>query len=107
MADVTSGVRLETPIAIEVVRNGLGAIADEMAITHVRAAYSSVVRDLLDFSTAVTDGQGRVVAQGLSLALQLGAIPRFMRHLLERVGTPGPGDVYLLNHPWQGGVHLP
>ena len=59
------------PIAIEVTRNALGSIADEMAVTHVRAAYSSVVRENLDFSTAVCDGAGRVVAQGLSLALQL------------------------------------
>lgn len=99
--------QLQTPIAVEVVRNGLTAIADEMAATHVRAAYSSVVRDMLDFSTAVCDGQGRVLAQGLSLALQLGAIPRFMRHLTKTVTTPRPGDVFLSNHPWEGGVHLP
>ena len=96
---------LADPLAVEVVRNGLEAIAEEMAITHVRAAYSSVVRDMLDFSTAVTDGQGRVVAQGLSLALQLGAIPRFMKMLVAQ--RPKPGDVYLTNHPWMGGVHLP
>lgn len=95
-------------VAVEVLRNGLGAIADEMAATHVRAAYSSVVRDMLDFSTAVCDGDGRVVAQGLSLALQLGAIPRFMQHVMDLLpAPPEPGDVYALNHPWQGGVHLP
>jgi N-methylhydantoinase B len=103
----TSAVGLESSIAVEVVRNGLSAVADEMAATHVRAAYSSVVRDMLDFSTAVCDGQGRVLAQGLSLALQLGAIPRFMSHLVAKVAAPARGDVYLLNHPWEGGVHLP
>ena len=103
----TGTTGLESSIAVEVVRNGLSAIADEMAVTHVRAAYSSVVRDMLDFSTAVCDGQGRVLAQGLSLALQLGAIPRFMSHLVGKVAQPAPGDVYLLNHPWEGGVHLP
>jgi N-methylhydantoinase B len=100
-------VALDASISSEVTRNGLSAIADEMAITHVRAAYSTVVRDMVDFSTAICDGSGRVVAQGLSLALQLGAIPRFMQALLERVDRPRRGDVYLLNHPWQGGVHLP
>jgi N-methylhydantoinase B len=94
------------PVAAEVLRHGLGAIADEMAITHVRASYSSVVRDMYDFSTAVCDGRGRVVAQGLTLALQLGAVPRFMRFVVGQV-DPKPGDVYLLNDPWQGGVHLP
>jgi len=106
-AQTQTGRHLDA-IAIEVVRNGLAAIADEMGATHVRAAYSSVVRESLDFSTAVCDGNGRVVAQGLSLALQLGAIPRFMQHVRERLAhPPAPGDVYLLNHPWQGGVHLP
>jgi N-methylhydantoinase B len=95
------------PVTVEVVSNGLAAVAEEMAITHVRASYSTVVRDMLDFSTAVTDGAGRVLAQGLSLALQLGAIPRFMRKLVASGEPPRPGDVFLLNHPWQGGVHLP
>ena len=98
---------MEAPVAVEIVRNGLAAIADEMAITEVRAAYSTVVRDMLDFSTSVCDGQGRLLAQGLSLALQLGAIPRFMGLILPRIGTPKEGDVYLLNDPWEGGVHLP
>lgn len=99
--------RTSTPIALELLRNGLSQIADEMAITQVRAAYSSVVRDLLDFSTAVLDGEGRMLAQGLTLAIQLGGIPRFMRHVTERVENPRPGDVYLANDPWQGGLHLP
>ena len=92
---------------VEILRNALGSIADEMAVTHMRAAYSSVVRQTLDFSTAVCDGEGRLVAQGLSLALQLGAIPRFMENLCAAVAEPREGDVYVLNHPWQGGVHLP
>ena len=94
-------------LEIELIRNGLAAIADEMAIVEVRAAYSTVVRDLLDFSTAVCDGEGRVLAQGLTLAIQLGAIPRFMRVLLDKVERAAPGDVFLANDPWQGGVHLP
>ena len=94
-------------LEVELVRNGLAAIAEEMSITHVRAAYSPVVRDALDFSTALADGEGRVVAQGVSLALMLGAVPRFMSHLRAAAPDPRPGDLYLLNHPWQGGVHLP
>lgn len=102
----SDGVAGSDAISRELIRNALVAIAEEIAITHVRASYSSVVRDMLDFSTAVCDGEGRVLAQGLTLALQLGAIPRFMRHVLagER---PRRGDVLLLNHPWEGGVHLP
>jgi N-methylhydantoinase B len=92
-------------LIIEIARNGLEAITEEMAITHVRAAYSSVVRDMLDFSTAICDRHGKVVAQGLSLALQLGAVPRFMDFLSD--AEPQDGDVFLTNHPWRGGVHLP
>lgn len=96
-----------TPIALELLRNGLSAIADEMAITQVRAAYSSVIRDLLDFSTAVLDEHGRMLAQGLTLAIQLGGIPRFMQHVIAKVDNPRPGDVFLANDPWVGGLHLP
>lgn len=95
------------PVAVELLNSALAAIADEMGITHVRASYSSIVRDMLDFSTAVTDARGRIVAQGLSLALQLGAIPRFMSNLAASHPQLRSGDVFLLNHPWQGGVHLP
>lgn len=101
------GSSVDANISMEITRNGLGAIADEMAISLVRVAYSSVTRDLLDFSTAVCDGEGRVVAQGLSQALQLGAIPRLMRVLREYIPNPERGDIYLVNHPWKGGVHLP
>lgn len=94
-------------VTLDITRNGLAAIADEMAISHVRAAYSTVARDMLDFSTAICDREGRVIAQGLSLAVQLGAIPRLMQIVTERVTRPERGDVYFVNHPWQGGVHLP
>jgi N-methylhydantoinase B len=104
---MSSAPNQRTPVEIELLRNALTSIADEMAITEVRAAYSTVVRDLLDFSTAVCDSRGRVLAQGLTLAIQLGAIPRFMGILRERKPDPRPGDVYLVNDPWQGGVHLP
>jgi N-methylhydantoinase B len=104
---MSSAPAQRTPVEIELLRNALTSIADEMAITEVRAAYSTVVRDLLDFSTAVCDSRGRVLAQGLTLAIQLGAIPRFMGILRERKPDPRPGDVYLVNDPWQGGVHLP
>jgi N-methylhydantoinase B len=94
------------PIALELLRNGLTAIADEMAIVEVRTSYSPILRDLLDFSTAVCDEHGRVLAQGLTLAVQLGGIPRYMTFVMERVPNPRRGDVYLANDPWQGGLHL-
>jgi len=52
------------PIAFELFRNTLLSIADEMALTILRTAYSGVLRDNMDYSTAFCDGQGRTVAQG-------------------------------------------
>jgi N-methylhydantoinase B len=97
------------PITLEVVKNALGSTADEMALVVMRSAYSPVVRDTLDYSTALCDRNGRIVAQGLTLAVQLGTFPTVMRYVLEELG-PGaqPGDVYLTNDPYgYGGQHLP
>ncbi|MBS1895710.1 MAG: hydantoinase B/oxoprolinase family protein [Actinobacteria bacterium] len=92
----------------EVVRSTFRALADEMAVTVLRTAHSEVVRDTMDFSTAIFDGRGRLVSQGLTLALHLGAMPEAIDHLRERfAGDINPGDVFILNDPDQGGMHLP
>ena len=63
------------PITFEVVKNALSSIADEMALVIMRSAYSPVVRDSMDYSTALCDRHGQIIAQGLTLAVQLGAFP--------------------------------
>ena len=97
------------PITLEVVKNALASTADEMALVIMRSAYSPVVRDTLDYSTALCDRNGRIVAQGLTLAVQLGTFPTVMRHVLEELGPSAqPGDVYIANDPYGcGGQHLP
>ncbi len=97
------------PITFEVVSNALSTTADEMALTIMRSAYSQVVRDTMDYSTALCDRNGAVIAQGLTLAVQLGAFPEAMRHLLEQFGDDmNPGDVFIFNDPYgAGGQHLP
>ena len=74
------------PITLEVVKNALASTADEMALVIMRSAYSPVVRDTLDYSTALCDRDGRIVAQGLTLAVQLGTFPTVMRYVLEELG---------------------
>ena len=92
----------------EVVRTALTSLADEMALSVLRTAHSEVVRDTMDFSTALFDGRGRLVAQGLTLPLHLGAMPDALEHLLRKFeGDIEPGDVFLLNDPDEGGMHLP
>ena len=96
------------PITFEVVKGGLEALADELAITIVRTAHSQVVRDNMDFSTAVCDAYGQVVAQGCGIPLHLGALPDALATLVRKyAGNINPGDVFILNDPDEGGMHLP
>ena len=97
------------PITLEVVKNALASTADEMALVLMRSAYSPVVRDTMDYSTALCDRHGRLVAQGLTLAVQLGSFPTMMRHLCEEhAATTRPGDLFITNDPYGfGGQHLP
>ena len=97
------------PVTLEVIKNGLASVADEMALVVMRSAYSPVVRDTMDYSTALCDRDGELVAQGLTLAVQLGTFPTIMRHVREHFGDDvQPGDVFLANDPYGfGGQHLP
>src|SRR5262245_7575285 len=97
------------PLTLEVVKNALSAVADEMALMVMRSAISPVVRDTMDYSTALCDRHGQVIAQGLTLAVQLGTFPTAMRYLLDEYGESArPGDVFITNDPFgYGGQHLP
>lgn len=97
------------PITFEVIKNALAATADEMALIVMRSAYSPVVRDTMDYSTALCDREGKLIAQGLTLAVQLGSFPDSMRILMaDHAATAQPGDVYIYNDPYgAGGQHLP
>ena len=95
------------PVTLQIVANGLQSIADEMATTIVRTAHSTVVRDGMDFSSALCDAHGVTVAQAVSVPFHLGSIPTAMDSLLERYGDRArPGDVFIMNDPFDGGMHL-
>src|SRR5213592_1110620 len=99
---------LRDPIGFELFKNTLLSIADEMALTILRTAYSGVLRDNMDYSTAFCDGQGRTVAQGLTLPAHLSSFPDALAATLARFGDRmEPGDVYCLNDPFEGGMHIP
>lgn len=96
------------PFTVEVIRHRLSAITDEMSLRVVRTAMSVGIKSLMDFSTAICDRSGQVVVQGLNLPLHLGAVPDAMEAFLRVFGeTIQPDDVYLLNDPYSGGMHLP
>jgi len=96
------------PVRLELVKNAIGSVVDEMVLTVVRIAYSSIMKDTMDMSSAFCDRQGRMIAQGLSLPLHLGSIPDAMDAVRTEFGdTLAAGDVVILNDPYQGGMHLP
>jgi N-methylhydantoinase B len=95
------------PITQEIVGNALASIADEMATTIFRTAHSTVVRDGMDFSAALCDARGETVAQAVTVPFHLGAVPHAMQTLLAKWGERmRPGDVFVMNDPFDGGIHL-
>ena len=100
--------RVDDPIAFELFKSAIFSIADEMALTIFRTSYSGVLKANMDYSTALATADGRLVAQGLTIAGHLGAIPTALDEVMKRFGERmAPGDVYALNDPFAGGMHLP
>ena len=97
------------PVTFEVIRNALDTLADEMALTILRTAYSGIVKDAMDFSTGFADRNGETVAMGLTIAFHVGSFPSAVRSILRKFdGRIFPGDVYIMNDPYtSGGIHLP
>ena len=96
------------PITAELFRNAVVAIGDEMALTIYRAAYSGVLKNNMDYSTAVCDPEGRLLAQGLSLPSHLCSLPIALQSCLRHFGADiAEGDILCLNDPYDGGMHLP
>jgi N-methylhydantoinase B len=95
------------PVRIQLIRSGLSSIVDEMCLAVVRTSRSSAVKEQMDFTTALCDRDGNVVAQGICIALHLGTLPDVIRTVLRHFPSLGPGDVAVLNDPYGGGTHLP
>jgi N-methylhydantoinase B len=97
------------PILLEVFKNGFEAVADEMALILMRTAHSPIVRDAMDYSTALCDPTGQTLAQGLTTPMHLGSFYDAMRHLIRQYdGRIAPGDIFVGNDPYAAsGQHLP
>ncbi|ELY92493.1 5-oxoprolinase [Natrialba hulunbeirensis JCM 10989] len=93
------------PVTLEVLRNQLAGIAEEMGQTLIRSAYSPNIKERRDCSTALFDAEGRMIAQAEHIPVHLGAMPAAVDAVLEF--DPEPGDVFVLNDPFEGGTHLP
>ncbi len=93
-------------VSLEVFRNLLSSVAEEMGVTLGRTAYSANMKERRDYSCAVFDAQGAMVAQAAHIPVHLGAMTASVQSALLRAPT-GPGDVVILNDPYLGGTHLP
>jgi len=95
------------PVKLELIRHGLEMISDNMMVSVVRTARSTLVKNNLDFSGSICDADGNMVAQGLALPSHLGAIMPALRGCLDYFGDDiGPGDILATNDPYSGGSHL-
>jgi N-methylhydantoinase B len=96
------------PITEELFRNAISALGDEMVLTIYRTAYSGVLKNIMDYSAAICDAEGRLVAQGLSLPGHLASIPVSLKAVLAAFGDDvSEGDIFINNDPYDGGMHLP
>ncbi|MYE88115.1 hydantoinase B/oxoprolinase family protein, partial [Candidatus Poribacteria bacterium] len=95
---MTTTTKSLDPITSELIKNALDALVDEMALTLVRTAYSSNLKNAMDLSAAVCDTEGQLIAQGLTLPLHLGSVPEFMRAVIAKFGGKMcEGDIYITN----------
>lgn len=96
------------PVLLEIFNNLFQAIAEEMGITLQNTSYSVNIKERLDFSCALFDQQGQLVANAPHIPVHLGSMSESVRSLICAKGDLlKPGDVYVSNNPYNGGTHLP
>ena len=96
------------PIMLEVFNNLFMSIAEQMGATLANTAYSVNIKERLDFSCAIFDAKGNLVANAPHVPVHLGAMSGSVRSILEaNAGGMEPGDVFMMNNPFDGGTHLP
>src|SRR3977135_490187 len=94
------------PTTLEIYRALYTSVAEEMGIALRRTAFSPNIKERRDYSCAVFDAQGRVIAQGDHMPVHLGSMPMAVAAALTAVDLK-PGDVVAINDPFSGGTHLP
>ncbi len=96
------------PVMLEVFNNLFMSIAEQMGATLQNTAYSVNIKERLDFSCAIFDAVGDLVANAPHVPVHLGSMSESVRKILaENAGNISPGDVFMMNNPFNGGTHLP
>jgi 5-oxoprolinase (ATP-hydrolysing) len=106
-ADARVGKKAD-PVMLEVFNNLFVSIAEQMGYALQNTARSVNIKERLDFSCAIFDVKGRLVANAPHIPVHLGSMDKSVETILREVGdTLKPGDAYMLNAPYNGGTHLP
>ena len=103
----SAGAVTITPISLEIFKSLFVAVAEEMGMTLRRTSFSPNIKERLDFSCAIFDAEGRMIAQAAHIPVHLGSMPASVAAALVAFPTFQPGDVIVLNDPYHGGTHLP
>jgi len=94
------------PVELAVFKSATRSVAEEMGAALRRTAFSPNIKERRDYSCAVFDGTGQVIAMGDHMPVHLGSMPMSVRAAVDALSL-GPGDVAILNDPFAGGTHLP
>jgi 5-oxoprolinase (ATP-hydrolysing) len=96
------------PVMLEVFNNLFMSIAEQMGVRLANTAQSVNIKERLDFSCALFDSDGNLIANAPHMPVHLGSMGESIKTVMHRnAGTMRPGDVYMLNDPYNGGTHLP
>lgn len=96
------------PITLEIIQNSIQASADEMFAAMRKTAMSSIIYEVLDMGTGITDADGRIASSGAGIPAFIGVLDKSVQFIVGKFGDDiKPGDVFITNDPWHGGVtHL-
>ena len=95
------------PVSLQVFKSKFESVAEEMGVALQRTAYSPNIKERRDFSCAVFDTHGQMIAQAAHVPVHLGAMPASVRAALDTFPEGlRPGDLVILNDPYLGGTHL-
>src|SRR5215472_3823088 len=94
------------PIDFAVFKSAMCSVAEEMGATLRRTAFSPNIKERRDYSCAIFDGAGQLIAMGDHMPVHLGSMPMSVRAVVDALSL-GPGDIAILNDPFAGGTHLP
>src|SRR6185436_8105446 len=99
-------MRQTNPVQLEIFKSLFHAIAEEMGATLKRTAFSPNIKERRDYSCAIFDARGQMVAQGDHMPVHLGSMPLSVLAAID-ARKIDVGDVVILNEPYKGGTHLP